>query len=194
MLPGFFQVSPTRTPRRRFGRGVREGLAVLLLLAGLAVGGREARAQQGAITARATVLQPLQVSGVWSLEFQTVLRNRRTTVAPTNVYSGTFSVTGQAGAQIAVSFALPTGLVRVGGTEVMPIGTYTGCVAAVYPLGGNPCTAFTPGAAPSTVTLTGGLRFFYIGGTVDTRPAVAGTLPDGSYRGSIVMTASYTGN
>lgn len=151
-------------------------------------------AQRGNITTEATVLNPLQVSGVWSLEFQTVLRNRRTTVAATNVFSGAFSVTGQAGAQIAVSFALPTRLVRVGGTEGLPIDTFTGCIAAVYPLGTNPCTTFTPSAAPTNVTLTGGLRWFYIGGTVDTRTAVAGNPPDGSYRSSIVMTASYTGN
>lgn len=197
-------VSPTRTSRRWSGRVVREGLAQLrrglggfaalcALLPGAALLAPLA-AQNGTITAETTVLTPLQVSGVWSLEFQTVLRNRRTTVAPTNVYSGAFSVTGQAGAQIAVSFGLPTGLVRVGGTETLRIDTYTGCVAAVYPLGANPCTTFTPSAAPTNVTLTGGLRWFYVGGTVDTRTAVVGNPPDGSYRASIVMTASYTGN
>lgn len=205
MLTRSHLVSPTRTSRRWFGRGVREGVARCAaawsrgLVAGLgfallALSAAPLAAQRGNITAETTILTPLQVSGVWSLEFQTVLRNRRTTVAANNVFSGAFSVTGQSGAQIAVSFALPTRLVRVGGTEGLPIDTYTGCVAAVYPLGTNPCTTFTPSAAPTNVTLTGGLRWFYIGGTVDTRTSVIGNPPDGSYRASIVMTASYTGN
>lgn len=207
MMPRFPLVSPTRTSRRRTGRGVREGLARLrqalatfggLVATATCLVGSAAPsalgAQSGNLTAQATVLAPLLVSGVWSLEFQTILRNRRTTVASNNVYSGAFSVTGQAGAQVAVSFVLPTTLVRVGGTETIRIDTYTGCVAAVYPLGGNPCTTFTPSAAPTNVTLTGGLRWVYLGGTVDTRRSVVGNPPDGSYRASIVMTASYTGN
>jgi hypothetical protein len=198
--------SPRRTVRCSIGRAVRAGVshvrdllgrrgAVLCWLAALLVGAsRPAQSQLGNITAEVTVRTPLQVSGVWSLEFQTVRRNRLTTVAPTNVFSGAFSVTGHAGAQIAVTFTLPTSLTRVGGTQTMPIGSYTGCIAAVYPLGGNPCTTFTPSAAPTNATLTGGLRWFYLGATVDTRGLNATQLPDGSYRAFVVMSAAYTGN
>lgn len=197
--------SPRRTVRRSSGRAVRAGgslfravpatrvwraLAVLLTM----LVGRPAAAQLGNITAEVTVRTPLLVSGVWSLEFQTVRRNRVTTVAPTNVFSGAFSVTGHAGAQVAVSFTLPTTLTRVGGTQSMPIGSYTGCIAAVYPLNGSPCATFTPSAAPTNATLTGGLRWFYIGATVDTRGLNATQLPDGSYRAFVVMSAAYTGN
>lgn len=169
-------------------------LARWLVALGLVLLPSRATAQLGNITAETTVLQPLQVSGIWSLEFGTVARNRLTTIAPTNIFSGAFSVTGQTGAQIAVSFTLPTTLVRVGGAQTMPINTYTGCIAATYPVGTNPCTTFTPSAAPTNVTLVGGLRWFYIGARVDTRGLNTAQLPNGSYRSFIVMTAAYTGN
>lgn len=196
--------SPIRTARRLVGRVVREGgarassvlarSAWVVALCAAAVLPARVEGQFGNVTAEATIRTPLQVSGVWSLEFQTVRRNRVTTVAATNVFSGAFSVTGHAGAEVAVTFGLPTVLTRVSGTQTMPIGSYTGCIAAVYPLGANPCTAFTPSAAPTTAVLTGGLRWFYIGATVDTRGLNATQLPDGSYRAFVVMSAAYTGN
>jgi hypothetical protein len=179
---------PPRILRCPPGRRVRGGAAVLAAVVLAALPAR-AMAQTASMNAVASVVAPLSVSPYWSLDFRTVTRNQTTTVPYNDIWSGAFSVNGLSGSQIAVSFALPATLVRVGGGGSMPIGAWTGCHNATNSSGAG-CSTFTPSATPLNLTIPGGVRYFFVGAAVT--PALA--LPNGSYVGTITLQATYTGN
>lgn len=189
--------SPSLIPRRWSGRGVTGGrafartsgpLALLLLGALLLVAPRAVAAQATPVAVTATIVTPLALSPLTQLDFGTVRRNRTTTIAVSDPGAGSLVLTGHAGAQVQLQWTLPTELTRLSGGSI-PIGTWTGCHnQAQSPTTG--CTTYTPSATPFVVTLTGGVRYFYIGASVSTTNATA----TGSYSGSIQLLAAYTGN
>jgi len=165
-------------------RFLRPLVCVLVLMALAA----PVSAQSGNINATATVLQPLTVSGARDLAFGNVYPGVNKSIAVTDVTSGRFDVTGQAGAQVNISFTLPTNLAS--GANTLPIGSWTGYhnTTNSASVGG---TAFTPSASNTTVNLAalGGNLFVFVGAQV----SPAGTQAQGAYTASVTMSAAYTG-
>ena len=161
--------------------GTLTGIALVALATGTAA------AQSATITANATVLQPLTVSGVRNLDFGNVYPGVNKAAAYTAATGGKFSVTGTASAQVNISFTLPTNLSSGGNT--LAIGTWTGCHNTTDATAG--CTTFTPSSSNTTTTLAavGGTLYVFVGATV----TPTGNQAQGSYTANVTMTAAYTG-
>lgn len=160
-------------------------LAVLSLLA---VGATAAQAQSGSIQATATVQTPMTVTGTAPLAFGNVFPGLPKTVAADAATSGRFTIAGQTGAEVSITFpSLPTNLTF--GLNNLPIGTWTGQHNNTNATGGP---GFTPSAAPELAVLdaTTGNQFVFVGATVTPGAAQAA----GSYTGTIIMNVVYTGN
>ena len=157
----------------------------LALLALTLVGTSVAQAQSANITATATVLTPLTLTGTANLAFGNVFPGIAKTVAVTDATSGRFTIAGNPGSQVSMTFALPTDLT---GPGTLPIGTRTGDHHHPNPPGG---TLFTPSAAATLATLDAatGNRFLFIGATVS--PTVAQAA--GAYTGTVTLNVVYTG-
>lgn len=160
----------------------------LAVLALTLVGASVAQAQSATIQATATVQTPLTVTGTADLAFGNVFPGLAKTVAPADGTSGRFTVLGQTGAEVSLTFpGLPANLTGAGN---LPIGTYTGVHNNTNATAGG--TGFTPSAASTLAVLdaTTGNRFVFLGATVT--PAVAQA--PGAYTGTITMNVVYTGN
>lgn len=160
----------------------------LALVTLLAVGASSAQAQSATISATATVQTPLTVTGTANLAFGNVFPGLAKTVAPSDAASGRFTVLGQTGAEVSLTFpGLPANLTGAGN---LPIGTYTGVHNNTNSAAGG--TGFTPSAASTLAVLDAatGNQFLFIGATVT--PAVAQA--PGAYTGTITMNVVYTGN
>jgi hypothetical protein len=145
-----------------------------------------AEAQSGNISATATVLQALGVSGAATLNFGTsVLPGINTTVdAATDATAGRFDLTGVINQGVNLSFVLPTNLNS--GGNLLPIASWTGCLSPTATQAG--CSAFTPSAGNTATALSGsGALSVYVGATV----SPSGLQPAGSYSGTITLNASY---
>lgn len=142
---------------------------------------------QASITATANVASALGLSGDNDLDFQLVIPGFTKTVLVTDGSAGAFSITGGAGAEVQFSFtALPANLTF--GANNLPI-TY----AAVYNTANDPATGtgFAPVAAGATTFLSPlGELFIFLGGQVD----ATASPPNGTYTGTVTLTAAYTGN
>jgi len=144
-----------------------------------------APAQSANIQALANVFQPITANGARALDFGNVFPNVGKTVGVADGTSGRFDLTGQAAANVNLTFALPTVLSR-DATTTMPIGAWTGCRNGTNVVGS--CIAFNPdGTTTSTAFSAGGALFVWIGGTVT--PALA--QPAGAYAGTVTLTAAY---
>lgn len=139
-----------------------------------------AAAQTGSINATATVLQALSVNGT-DLAFGNIAPTATKTVAP--AAGGTFVVAGQAGANVNLTFTLPTSL----GTGVA-IGSWTGLQNTANASG--TATAFTPSGTTFATPLSGttgtGNLYIWLGATLTTTAAATG-----SYSAPIQLTVSY---
>jgi len=160
--------------------------ALTLAAAVFAVAPKSADAQ-ASITATAEVAGALTVTAGNDLDFQIVVPGFTKAVAVSDATAGTFSLSGGAGSEVALSFtSLPANLSD--GTNNLPI-TYAG----VHNTTADPsagATAFTPSAG-ATTNLSGlGELFIYLGGTVD----ATGSPPAGTYTGTVTLSAAYTGN
>jgi hypothetical protein len=166
--------------------------ALLLALSGVALATLitpAAAKAQASITATANVASTLGLSGDNDLDFQLVIPGFTKTVPVTDASAGAFSISGGPGAQVTFSFtSLPANLTDGGGNN-LPI-TYT----AVYNTANDPATGNAlplPGGAVDVLSPLGEL-FIFLGGTVDAiGPPVP---PNGTYTGTVTLTASYTGN
>jgi hypothetical protein len=155
-------------------------LAAILSVPALAHG------QSATVSATATVVTPLVVTGGANLAFGNVFQGVNKTVPFSDAASGRFSITGFGTSQVAMTFTLPTNLVN--GANTLPIDSWD--------IRSN-TTNVTAGATALTVTsgvavngnLAAGNLFLFVGGRV--LPAVAQLA--GSYTGSIVLAAAYTG-
>ena len=159
---------------------VSAALAVILSLAASA-----AQAQSANITATAVVFQAMTVTGARTLDFGNVFPGVAKSIAVAAATSGRFDLTGQASANVNVSFTLPATL-SDGGVNTLPIGSYTGCTNATNTTAG--CTVFTPSAATTATAFSGaGALFVWVGGTVTPGAAQAA----GTYNGTVTLTAAY---
>ena len=163
------------------------GIAALTLAAA-----RPAMAQSATITVSATVQTPLTLTTQSALDFTTVFPGVAKTVTAAggtnSATAGRVQVAGQAGAQVAVSFVLPSTLANGALTLPISYGATAGCFnATATPTG---CTAFDPSVGQTRTLDAGtGLLFVYLGGTV-TPSATQGA---GAYTGTVTLNVAYTG-
>lgn len=143
-----------------------------------------AQAQSANINATATVFQAMTVTGARDLAFGNVFPGVAKAVGVAAATSGRFDLTGQASANVDLTFTLPANLTS--GANNLPIGTWTGCTNGTNTTTG--CTAFTPSASATSTAFSGaGALFVWVGGTV----SPAANQAAGSYTGTVTMTAAY---
>jgi hypothetical protein len=158
-------------------------LTALIALVGAA---GAAQGQSASIAATATVVTPITVTGTAPLAFGNVFQGVNKTVAFSDPTSGRFSLTGYLGSQVALTFTLPATLAS--GANTMPINTYDIRVNGTNVTAGATALTVTSGT-PVNSNLVAGNLFVFVGGRVV--PAVAQAA--GTYTGSIVLAAAYTG-
>lgn len=143
-----------------------------------------AQAQSANINATATVFQAMTVTGARDLDFGNVFPGVAKAVGVAAATSGRFDLTGQASANVDLTFTLPTDLAS--GANLLPIGSWTGCTNGTNTTTG--CASFTPSGTPTASSFSGaGALFVWVGGTV----TPAANQPAGSYTGTVTMTAAY---
>jgi hypothetical protein len=143
-------------------------------------------AQSATISATATVVTPLAITGTAPLAFGNVFQGVNKTVAFSDATSGRFSVTGYLTSQVALTFTLPATLAS--GANTLPINTYDVRVNGTNSTAGTTALTVTSGT-PVNSNLVAGSLFVFVGGRV--QPAAAQA--QGSYTGTIVLAAAYTG-
>lgn len=161
-------------------------------IAALTVTAGTAAAQSGNINATATVLQPLTVTGVQDLAFGNVYPGVNKPIAYTDATNGgQFSVAGYGGAQVQVTFTLPTALNGPSGST-LPIDSWTGYYnqSNSATTGGTAVASFS---TPTTTTLSGsggtGNLYMFLGARV----VPSNTQTAGAYTSAVTMTVAYTG-
>lgn len=171
---------------------MKKTTAALAIVGLLGAGGLAANASAqstatASVQAIATVIGfvPLSAAGVHDLTFGTVTAGAGVTAGPASVGDfGRFSITGQPGTNVTLSFALPDVLTSAGGSTIdINFGVTDGAVFGVFPgIAGtfNPNSAFL--AANPSGNLTVG-----ISGQV---AVPAGTI-SGEYSGTITLTVAY---
>ncbi len=143
-----------------------------------------AQAQSANINATAVVYQAMTVTGARALDFGNVFPGVAKSIAVAAATSGRFDLTGQASANVNLTFTLPTNLTS--GANNLPIGTWTGCHAATNNTTG--CTTFTPSGSATASAFSGtGALFVWVGGTV----TPAANQAAGTYNGTVTLTAAY---
>jgi hypothetical protein len=159
-------------------------IAIAALVVGIAA---PARAQQNSVAATADVVTPLTVTSISPLAFGNVYPGLAKTVAPTDAAAGKLSIAGYPGAQVAITFTLPSALTS--GANSLSIGSWSGAHNVASNTTG--ATSFTPSATATNVSLsgTGGLWVF-LGAQVSPAP----TQLAGSYSSTVTMVVAYTGN
>lgn len=145
------------------------------------------QAQSASITATATVVTPLVVTGANGLNFLNVFQGVDKSVAYTDATNGgRFSITGYQNSQVALTFTLPTTLSS--GANSMPINNYAVFTNGLNSTAGATALTVVSGTAVNSNLVTGNL-FLFLGARV--QPAVAQAA--GTYTGSITLAAAYTG-
>ena len=152
----------------------------------LAVVAATARGQSATIAATATVVTPITVTGTAPLAFGNVFQGVNKTIAFSDATSGRFSLTGYLNSQVSMTFTLPATLAS--GANSMPINTYDVRVNGTNSTTGTTALTVTSGT-PVLSNLVAGSLFVFIGGRV--QPGVAQA--QGTYTGTIVLAAAYTG-
>lgn len=166
---------------------LRIRLSSLALAAALAAAAAApAFAQSGTVNATANVVTPLTVTPLSALAFGNVYPGVSKTVAPADAGAGKLSVSGYAGAQVALSFTVPSTLTS--GTNSLPIASWTGVHNTANSSSG---TAFTPSATATNANLNGsGDLWVFLGAQVTPTAGQAA----GTYSSTVTMTVAYTGN
>jgi Domain of unknown function (DUF4402) len=154
------------------------------LAAAFSFGAATAEAQSANISATATVLSALNVTGAASLAFGNVTPGVNKTVAIADAGAGRFDVVKAANSALTLSFTLPSTL-STGGGATLPIGTFTGAWNTSATTVG--ATAFTPASGTTTASTAGTTVSVYLGATVSPAAAQAA----GSYTGTVTMSAVY---
>lgn len=145
-----------------------------------------AHGQSANVSATATVVTPLVVTGGANLAFGDVFQGVNKTVPFSDAASGRFSITGFGTSQVALTFTLPTNLVN--GANNLPIDSWDIRSNATNVTAGATAMTVTSGV-PVNANLAAGNLFLFVGGRV--LPAAAQAA--GSYTGSVVLAAAYTG-
>ena len=160
--------------------------ARLAALAALLVLPAVASAQSATVTATATVVTPLVVTGTNNLAFGNVFQGVNKSVLFSDATSGRFSIAGFGVSQVAMTFTLPATLLS--GANTMAIDTYDVRSNATNVTAGATALTVTSGVPVNANLVTGNL-FLFIGGRVVPAAAQA----QGAYTGNIVLAAAYTG-
>lgn len=161
----------------------KKALGVALM--GVSVAAARAEAQSGNIQALATVLAPITITAGANLDFGNVTPGVAKTVLLTDATSGRFDATGEASANVQISFTLPVDLV---GPANLPIGSWTGCWNNTASSSGAGCTAIANMAGNTAASFgAGGALWVFVGGTVTPAAGQAA----GSYSANVTMTLSY---
>ncbi len=154
--------------------------ALALMVAGAA------QAQTASITATAVVAGPLSLTAGTNLDFGTVIPGTARTIDPlTSASAGSFTLAGGANAQLSLTWVLPANLTD--GTNNLPV-TFTPVFNGTN-VQASATTLTTPVDATRRLSATG-TGYIWVGGTVT--PAVAQV--QGTYTGTVQLTAAYTGN
>ena len=152
------------------------------------------RGQTASVTVRAEVTDvSLSLLNIQDLSFGDVTPGLPTTVDPQiSANAGTFEIRGAAGAEITVDMIIPPALVV--GAFSMPVsfGGTSGCHHNRYLQ--DKCTYFDPNTTLVTnirnKKFPENLRIVWFGGTA----SPTGTQFPGVYKGTVTLTAAYTGN
>ena len=144
---------------------------------------------QASITATANVATALTVTADNDLDFGLVIPGFTKTIAVADATAGAFSMSGGAAAEVNFSFSsLPANL-DDGSGNLLPISSYSGVHnTANDPVAG--ATTFTPSSGATTNLSATGLLYIFVGGVAD----ATASPPNGTYTGTITLTAAYTGN
>jgi hypothetical protein len=143
-------------------------------------------AQSATVSASASIVTPLVVTGTAPLAFGVVFQGVNKTIAFNNANSGRMSLSGFGTSQVALTFTLPTTLSN--GVSTMPINQFRVRVNPTNTTVGATRIFLTSGV-PVTRNLVAGNLFFFIGGRVQPTASQAG----GTYTAPIVLSAAYTG-
>ena len=139
------------------------------------------------VQATATVVTPLAITGAAPLAFGSVFQSVPKTVSATDASSGRFGITGSNASQVALTFTLPANLTATGGLN-LPIDTWDVRTNGTNNTGGATTLAVTSGTPVNTNLVLGNL-FVFVGGRVVPSASQAA----GSYAGTVVLAAAYTG-
>jgi len=163
----------------------RQLAAVAMLVSMLSALAGGAVAQSANMSVSASVFQAITVSGTQTLAFGNVFPGVNKTIPATaGASNGRFVVTGQANANISLSFTLPANLVN--GVNLLPVGSWTGRHNDVNNAGSG--TSITPSSTAVNTTLSGaGERYIFIGGTV----SPAANQAAGFYTATATLTVAY---
>ena len=146
-------------------------------------------AQSADIQVKANVYQALTISGARNLDFGDVFPGVDKAIALTDLTSGRFDVTGQAGSIISLTFTLPNGGNYItSGANQLPMNSWTAC----WDLDNAPaagCTAFDPLVGTSAAAFGAGNNnmFIFLAATV----APASNQASGAYDGTARLTIAY---
>jgi hypothetical protein len=142
-----------------------------------------ASAQNANILVTANVFQAITVSGVNPLDFGNVFPGVNKTIAVADAGAGRWDATGQAGANVNMTFTLPSTLIS--GLNNLAIASWAACHDSDNTPAG--CVGFTPSASATAAVFTGGALFIWIGATVSPTPTQAA----GTYDGTATLTLAY---
>jgi uncharacterized protein DUF4402 len=158
---------------------------VTLIGLGLAVVGTvTVQAQSASIQATAAVQSPITVTALNPLDFQLVFPGVPKGVALNSATAGRFTATGQGGAPVSMTVAVPANLTDAS-ANTLQIGSWQGSWNVIPNSAG---TGFTPGAGSFAGTFSvGGQLWVYVGATVT--PLV--TQVAGNYAGTVQLTVTY---
>ena len=170
---------------RGFGRSAQWRCA-LVIIALIGVGDVEPlRAQNSAsASVTATVQQPLTVSKSSDLAFGSVFPGLNKTIAVGDAGAASFSVSGQAGASVNLTFTAPATIASGGNT--LPVASWSGRWNTTNSAASG--TDFTPSGSATSATLNGsGAIYVFVGATAQPSSSQAA----GSYSGTLTLTVVY---
>ena len=152
-----------------------------------------ADAQSASIVATANVQTPLTVTKGYDLNFTTVFPGVAKTVSPAtggaaSAAASQVTIAGQANAEVAVSFVLPTALSNGGATMPLSFSAAAGCWNTAFNQSG--CTTYDPSLTlTQRLHATSGNMYVWLGGTV----TPAANQVAGTYTANVTMNVAYTG-
>jgi hypothetical protein len=143
------------------------------------------RAQNAAsASVSADVQQPLVVTKANDLAFGSVFPGLNKTVAVSDAGAAEFTIAGQTGANVNLTFAVPTSLANGGNT--LPLSGWSARRNTTNSAGSG--ADFTPGSGATSATLSGsGNLYVFVGATA--QPSLS--LPAGTYTGTLSLTVVY---
>jgi hypothetical protein len=143
-----------------------------------------ARAQGATTNVQATVLQAITVTPIQNLTFGNVFPGVAKAIPSQSGSGGRFQATGQPNANISLSLTLPANLVS--GTNLLPVGSWTGRHNTVV-TGAGSAPTFNPLTGVNTTFSATGFRYVFLGGTV----TPAANQAAGLYTAVATLTVTY---